>query len=141
MPKTINTLNFFLTTNLSSKKFVLSTKKGDIMKNKTLKVIIILVGILVINIEAAHAGITHKFKVFINNEFTDFQLLYVSFGLFSLSFMGYVIFMPAFKEKSNFVNSLGYFKKHNLYTYQKRRLGVKKISEILNNAKNAQTTS
>ena len=104
------------------------------MKNKTLRVIIILVGLLVLNIEAAHAGITHKFKVFISHELSDFQLLYVSCGVLSLSLLGYIIFMPAFKDKGNFAGNSGYFQNYNLHTYQKRRIRIKKIAQILRNA-------
>ncbi|HOZ86787.1 MAG TPA: hypothetical protein PL029_03465 [Bacteroidia bacterium] len=104
------------------------------MKNKTVRVIVILVGLLVLNIEAAHAGITHKFKVFINHELSDFQLMYVSFGLLSLSVLGYIIFMPAFKDKGNFAGGAAYFQNYTTHTYQHKRKRIKKIAQILKNA-------
>ena len=95
------------------------------MKNKTVRVIVILVGLLVLNIEAAHAGITHKFKLFISNELSEFQLLYVSFGLLSMGLLGYIIFMPAFKDRGNFADTL---QNYNLRAYQqqKRKKKLKK---------------
>src|SRR5882672_7106112 len=104
------------------------------MKNKTVRVIIILVGLLVLNIEVVHVGITHKFKVFINHELSDFQLLYVSYGFLSLSLLGYIIFMPAFKNRGSFAGTPGYFGNYNLHTYQHKRKRIKKIAQILKNA-------
>lgn len=104
------------------------------MKNKTVRVIVILVGLLVLNIEAAHAGITHKFKLFINNELSDFQIVYISFGLLSLSLLGYIIFMPAFRNRGNIPGSATYFQNHSLHTYQRKRKRIKKIDQILKNA-------
>lgn len=118
-------------TNLSPSEFVKIRIKAYKMKNKTFRVIIILVGLLVLNIEAAHAGITHKFRAFIHHELSDFQLLYVSLGLLSLSLLGYIIFMPAFKNKRSFATGSVYFQNYNLNAYQNRRERVKKISEIL----------
>ena len=110
------------------------------MKNKTLRVIIILVGLLVLNIEAAHAGITHKFRVFIHHELSDFQLLYVSLGALTLSFFAYIIFMPAFKNKPSYATGSTYFPNYQLNTYQDKRERVKKILEILKSSESGKET-
>jgi hypothetical protein len=104
------------------------------MKNRTVRVIVILVGLLVLNIEAAHAGITHKVKAFINHELSDFQLMYVSFGLLSAGFLGYVIFMPAFKDKSRNNGNTTYFQNYSFHTFYHKKKRIKKISQILKNA-------
>lgn len=101
------------------------------MKNKTLRVIIILVGLLVLNIEAAQAGITHKFKVLITNELSDFQLLYVSGGLLFIAFFSYVIFTPAFKEQGRSSLAATYLETYTRERYRVRRARIRKISEIL----------
>lgn len=104
------------------------------MKNKTLRVIIILVGLLVLNIEAAHAGITHKFRVFISHELSDFQLMYVCLGILSFGLLGYVIFMPAFKDRGRQQAANNYFQKYNVHTFQTKRKRISKIHGILKNA-------
>lgn len=122
-------------TNLCLSFFVFIGEKEDVlMKNKTLRVIIILVGLLVLNIEAAQAGITHKFKVLIANELSDFQLMYVSGGLLFVAFFSYVIFTPAFKEQGR-RSSLAatYMESYTRERYRVRRDRIRKISEILHN--------
>lgn len=103
------------------------------MKKKTVRVIVILVGLLVLNIEAAQAGITHKFKVLIAHELSGFQLLYMGGGLITLSFLTYVIFTPAFKEKGKGSATSAYFQNYARHNYQERRIKIKKISDILRN--------
>jgi hypothetical protein len=101
------------------------------MKNKTVRVIAILVGLLVLNIEAAHAGITHKFRVLIASELSNFQLLYMGGGLLTLAFFSYVIFTPAFKENGKAPLSNSYFDNYARRNYRQRRAQIRKISEIL----------
>ena len=103
------------------------------MKNKTLRVIIILVGLLVLNIEAAHAGITHKFKVLISNELSDFQLFYMGGGALSLALLAYIIFTPAFKEKGKSSLAGTYIENYGTHTFKVRRNRIRKISGILSN--------
>ncbi len=110
------------------------------MKNRTLRAIIILVGLLVLNIEAAQAGITHKFKVLIAQELSGFQLLYMSGGLLTVSFLCYVIFTPAFKEKGKAATMPAYFKNYTRHDYGRRRLKVKKIADILRNPRSGNTS-
>jgi hypothetical protein len=97
------------------------------MKNRTFKVIVILVGSLFLNIEAAHAGLIQKFKMYIGHEFPGFQLILVLGALMTLGFLTYVIFTPAFKENGRYVHGSYYSQE----AYGARRLRVKKISEIL----------
>lgn len=103
------------------------------MKNKTLRVIIILVGLLVLNIEAAHAGITHKFKALISQELTNFQLLYVGGGLLTIGLLSYIIFMPAFKQGHGNSLAATYLENYTRQNYRVRRTRVKKIAHILKN--------
>ena len=97
------------------------------MKNRTFKVIVILVGLLFLNIEAAHAGLIQKFKVYIGHEFPGFQLIYIVAATLSLGLLTYIILTPAFKEKGKFAGNR-YISQE---TYQNKRDRVKKIAEIL----------
>ena len=101
------------------------------MKNRTFRLIIILIGSLVLNIEAAHAGITHKFKVLIHQELSDFQLIYLSFGFLCSVFFVYVVFMPTIKNRPNSVTNNFDLQDTYPQTFEKRRKRIKKISEIL----------
>lgn len=103
------------------------------MKNRTVRVIIILIGLLVLNIEAAQAGITHKFKVLIASELSNFQMIYISGGLLTLGFLTYVIFTPAFKEKGKTAAIPAYFFNSSHQNYEIRRQRIKKIADILKN--------
>lgn len=102
------------------------------MKNKTLRVIIILVGLLILNIEAAHAGITHKVKILISHEFSSFQLFYVLGGGLALGLLSYVIFTPAFKEAGR--DTENFFRNYNRHNYRDKKLRIKKIGDILRNS-------
>lgn len=105
------------------------------MKNRTVRVIIILVGLLILNIEAAHAGITHKFRILISSELNNFQLFYVFGGGLTLGLLSYIIFTPAFKEGSKTATAAStYLQTFNRQTYQNKRIRVKKIRSILKNS-------
>lgn len=104
------------------------------MKNKTLRVIVILLGLLVLNIEAAHAGITHKVKVLITSELSDFQLFYLGGGALSLALLSYIIFTPAFKEKGKSSLAGTYLENYSRHTFHMRRNRIRKISHILSNS-------
>jgi hypothetical protein len=102
------------------------------MSRKTFKVIVILVGLLFLNIEAAQAGLIHKFKSIILNELTDFQLFYISAGVFSCGFLLYVTLTPVSigNQKSVW---LDYFPNNpHESRFQSKKNLVKKISTILN---------
>lgn len=101
------------------------------MKNRTVRVIVILVGMLILNIEAAHAGITHRVKVLIRHEFTDFQLFYVLGGGLALGLLSYIIFTPAFKDAGR--KGENYFRTYGSESYGSKRLRIKKIEQILRN--------
>lgn len=101
------------------------------MNGRTFKVIVILVGLLFINIEAAQAGLIHKFKSFILHEFSDFQLFYLISGVFAIAFLLYVMFTPVVigNEKSVW---LDYYPPESQRTiYQNKKEMVKRISVIL----------
>jgi hypothetical protein len=104
------------------------------MKNRTVRVIIILVALLFLNIEAAHAGLIHKFKLFIQHEFPNLQLLYITGGLLTFGVLMYIIFtpVPIGKEKWSWFNYYTY--NPNRHNYHSKREVVKKISGILKNA-------
>jgi hypothetical protein len=103
------------------------------MKNGTFRIIIILVSLLFLNIEAAQAGLVHKFKLYIRHEFSDFQLIYSIGGLLIFGFLSYVIFtpVPIGKEKWAFFNY--YYYGAGRHDYQNKRVMVKKIERILKN--------
>lgn len=100
------------------------------MNRATLRTIIILVSLLFLDIEAAHAGLIQKFRVFILQEFPGYQWLYLSIALLSAGFLAYVVFTPVVigKEKWAWLN---------VPDYQARRQSVSRISEILQEDKEA----
>src|SRR5688572_4885566 len=104
------------------------------MKNKTLRVIIILVGLLFLNIEAAQAGLVHKLKIYINHEFPNYQFIYITITLLVLALLAYVIFAPVLigKEKWAWLNYYSY--QPNRHDYQSKRVSIQKISGILSNS-------
>jgi hypothetical protein len=104
------------------------------MRKGTLKTIIILVGLLFLNIEAAHAGLIHKFKIYIRHEFSDYQLLYFAGGLLFFGFLSYIIFTPVFIGKRKWAWLSYYSYTPNRHDYQSKRVMVKKISGILKNS-------
>lgn len=104
------------------------------MKNRTVRVIIILVGLLILNIEAAHAGITHKFKVLIANEFNGIQLFYVLGGVLMMGVLSYIILTPAFKESGKTIAEANFFQIYNRQNYQDKKIRVRKIRNILKNS-------
>lgn len=108
------------------------------MKKSTLKTIIILVSLLFINIEAAQAGLIHKFKLYIRHEFSDYQLLYFTAGLLVLGFLSYILFTPVFigKEKWSWLSFYSF--DPNRHKYQAKRDVIKKISIILKNSNSPQ---
>jgi hypothetical protein len=103
------------------------------MEKKTFKVIIILVGLLFINIEAAHAGLINKFKMFIKAEFPDYQLIYSIIAFSILAFLSYVVFSPIQigVQKWSWINYYTYNPSRNSYNSKKQI--ITKISGILKN--------
>jgi hypothetical protein len=103
------------------------------MNNRTFKVIVILVGLLFLNIEAAQAGLIHKFKAIIMHELSDYQLIYISMGFAACGFLLYVMLTPVSigNQKSVW---LDYFPNNpNKSQFQNKKDLVKRISVILNN--------
>lgn len=101
------------------------------MNKGTVKTIIILIGLLFLNIEAAHAGLIGKLKVYIHHEFTDLQFFYLLLTLGGISFLMYVIFTPVVigKKKWNWLTYYSYAPgKPN---FQHKRETIRKIEEIL----------
>lgn len=103
------------------------------MKKRTLKTIIILVSLLFINIEAAQAGLIHKFRVYIRHEFSATQLLYFIAGIAFLGFLSYIIFTPVLIGKQKWSWFTYYSYNPGRHDYQSKRDMVKKISGILKN--------
>jgi hypothetical protein len=103
------------------------------MRNRTLRTIIILLALLFLNIEAAHAGLIHKFKSFIHQEFSDTQLIYLSLGLCMTALLLYIVFwpVPIGKEKWSWFHYYSYNPKQH---FRRRKEVVRKISGILNSS-------
>ena len=108
------------------------------MKKGTIKTIIFLVGSLFLNIEAAHAGLVGKLKLYINHEFSDSQLTYTLLCLAALSFISYVIFTPVVIGKQKWAWLTYYTYSPSRPNYQGKKDSVRKIEEILTNRKNIQ---
>lgn len=101
------------------------------MNKRTIKAIIILMALLFINIEAANAGLISKLKLYIHHEFSMTELFYYALGLFSLSFVSYIIVAPVNigRERASWMN----YYKYSPLKYHYKRETVRKISKILNN--------
>jgi hypothetical protein len=100
------------------------------MKNRTVRIIIILVSLLFMNIEAAHAGLIHKFRLYIAHEFPDWQLIFFCTGLSAAAFLVYVIAAPVSIGRGRRI----WFTDDDIDTVKKfsdRRKAVTKISVIL----------
>jgi hypothetical protein len=103
------------------------------MKNTTVRVIIILVALLFINIEAAHAGIIQRIKGYILVEFPANQMFFIIGLLLFLSFLSYVVFTPVLigNQKWSWLSYYSY--PSTRPDFKNKRLMIKKISRILNN--------
>jgi hypothetical protein len=101
------------------------------MQNRTFRVIITLVGLLFLNIEAAHAGLVHKLKIFISHEFTSLQLYYITGGIFIFAILSYIIFAPVQVGSEKWA-WYKYFTFNPLrQKYQNKRQMVKRISGMV----------
>jgi len=102
------------------------------MSNRTFRIIVLLVGLLFINIEAANAGLIQRFRLYIRHEFSNTQLFYIVSIFMILGFLTYVLFTPVSigKEKRSELNYYSY--NPGAKDYQRKRDVVKKISSILN---------
>jgi len=98
------------------------------MKRGTIKIIFILISLLFLNIEAAQAGLVHKFKVYVVKEFSAWELFYTFGAIFTISALTYIIHKPAFKEEKTKIG-----KEKPVQGFQERKTQVKKISNILSN--------
>ncbi len=109
------------------------------MKNTTLRLIIILVGLLFLNIEAAHAGLVHKLKIYISHELSPLQVYYICGSLLLFGFLAYVVFSPILigNQKWAWHNYFSFNPERQ--SYQNKRDMVKKISGILSQKENAET--
>lgn len=99
------------------------------MKKRTLKTIIILVSLLFLNIEAAQAGLVHKFRAYIVQEFPGNLFIYILGATFTVAALSYIIYVPAFKEEKT-----KNLKEKLARDFQSQKECVKKISAILNHS-------
>lgn len=76
------------------------------MKTKSLKAILILVGLTLTNISQMNASVTEKFQKFIGNEFSSFQGLYIMAGV-TISFLLVYILTNHFGKKENEKSNTG----------------------------------
>jgi hypothetical protein len=87
---------------------------------------------LFLNIEAAHAGLVHKLKIYITHEFSDYQLLYIVSGLLIFGCLTYIVFTPVSIGKEKWMWYHYFTNTSKRHDYQSKRQLVKKISGILN---------
>jgi hypothetical protein len=101
------------------------------MNRRVLKVILVLVSMLFLNIEAAHAGLVTKLRLYIQAEFPPQHLLFLTFGLFSLGLFAYVVFTPL-RINNERLTWLNYFASGtDKNSMRHKRLFVKRTSDIL----------
>ena len=96
-----------------------------------IKLILVLVGMLFLNIEAAHAGLVGKVKLYIRAEFAPEQLTAIVAALLGLAVLGYVLFTPVRinNERRRWLN---YFSHSNhRKSMRHRRQFVARINHVL----------
>ena len=100
------------------------------MNSSTLKTIIALNLTLFITIEAAQAGILHRVKVFLLQQFDPALLIILSLVIILVSGVLYVLFTPVLigNQKTVWLNVSGAYKTRRL---RARKAQVKRISAIL----------
>ena len=103
------------------------------MKNSTLRIIVLLVGLLFLNIEAAHAGLVHKLKIYIISEFGDTRFLYLLGLVLVAGLLCYVIFAPVLIGKERWDVFRYYTFDPTKNSYQRKRSMVRNIAATLNN--------
>lgn len=108
-------------------------KQSFTMNKKTFKVILILVSLLFANIEAAHAGLIHKFKLYIHHEFANWQVLLIVSGFFMFGFLTYIIATPISigKQRLIWLTSFSFQKD----SFESKRKFITKTGNILSNTK------
>ena len=110
-------------------------KTSSNMKKGTIRAIITLVGLLFLNIEAAHAGLIGRLKWYIHREFSDTQVFYCMILLLISGFLAYVIFAPVEigKQKRTWLYYEAY--RPDKQNYHLRKESIRKIGEILKTSK------
>lgn len=103
------------------------------MTKKSIKTILFLPAMLFANIEAAHAGLVHKLKLYIHNEFETWQFLLIIGLLLFTSLLTYIIITPVVIGKQKLI-FLGSFT-HQKDSFQSKRKFVSKTGQILSNTK------
>jgi hypothetical protein len=108
---------------------IVNKLRSTAMSKKTYKFILVLVALLFANIEAAHAGLIQKFKLYIHHEFSNFQILFSMSIIFFFGLLIFIITTPVTigKEKLIWLGSYT-FKKE---TFNSRRKFIAKTDLIL----------
>ena len=103
------------------------------MSKKSIKTILLLLAMLFVNIEAAHAGLIHKLKLFIHHEFETWQFILILGSISCLSFLTYIVLTPVAIGKQKLIMLTSFtFKKGS---FDSKRKFVVKTGQILNNHK------
>ena len=101
------------------------------MTKSTLRLIIVLMAMLFLNIEAAHAGLISQFRFFLNREFPDQQFPWLLTLLMLAGLFIYGLFAPnpIGKQKRVWLNYTPFQSKKQ--TYDQKRASINRISGIL----------
>lgn len=105
------------------------------MSKRVLKVILVLVGMLFLNIEAAQAGLVHKLRLYIQSEFPPHQLALILFVVFTVGAFCYIVFTPLSinNERWSWYNYFSFEPEKS--SYKNKRALVKRINGILSKGK------
>ena len=101
------------------------------MNSRTIRVIILLVSLLFLNIEAAQAGLVHKLKLYIRQELSQWELIYILSGMLLFGLLSYIIFTPVLIGSEKWAWYKYFTFNPVRQKYQDKRHMVKKISGIL----------
>ncbi|MCE3259112.1 MAG: hypothetical protein K0S12_753 [Bacteroidetes bacterium] len=69
------------------------------METKSFKALLILVGLILLNVTSATAGIGERFEKFVGSEFSNFQGLYIIAGIVIASLVLYIVLNHFNKEE------------------------------------------
>lgn len=101
------------------------------MNKRLLKTILVLVSMLFLNIEAAHAGLVGRLKLYIQSELPTHYLWCVAVATAFMAMLVYVIFTPISinNQKWSWYNYFSF--QPGRSSYGTKRLLIKKITKLL----------
>lgn len=83
------------------------------MKTRSLKAMLLLVGVMLLNLNTALAGVGDKFSKFVDSDKSNYQGLYIILGVVAASLVTYVIVNHYSKDEENVKRGTGAHHHHH----------------------------